>query len=173
MQDFKRKLYLLLLPGLILSGCKKEVQVNEDVILDRVVYGVNDVDLYSSSAEKTKQKNSTQFISIAYADLYKTAIAGNQLTKLSELALSIGDKQMANEIFVGGFINDPNVKIPTKEDMLLDIDKFIEDTYIRFYLRKPTELEMHYFRNFINNDPDITPEIIYTAFTRSNEYWFY
>ncbi len=54
-----------------------------------------------------------------------------------------------------------------------DIDKFITDTYIRFYLRLPSEYERYFLKDLIQNDQEMTPELIYTSFALSNEYFFY
>jgi len=57
--------------------------------------------------------------------------------------------------------------------MNLDIDKFITETYVRFYVRNPTESEKEYMKKTIKADPNITPELVYISFALSDEYMYY
>lgn len=52
----------------LLASCKKDVLQKR--VYDNVIYEVNPVALYASNAEKTKQKSSTQYVSILYNDLF-------------------------------------------------------------------------------------------------------
>jgi hypothetical protein len=70
-------------------------------------------------------------------------------------------------------LNAPQIEIPTKQEMQNAISSFVEDTYLKFYLRKPSEYEKFYFTNMIQNDTSITPVMVYSAFAQSNEYLFY
>ena len=156
-------------------SCTREEQIIADITIENVIYGIDDVPLYTSNIDKNKQKSNAQYLSIVYSDLYQTTIPGSDLAKLAKLLLASGDKIMMGELIVNSFINDAFVQsnIPTQSEMTGDIDNFIENTYIRFYLREPSELEKHLLKEIIQNDPDITPEMVYTAFTTSNEYWYY
>lgn len=154
-----------------LVSCKKKTI--EEVQYDNVIYGLDDVPIYSSNVEKTKQKSATQYLSILYSDLFNQAIPTTELTELGELTLALGDKGMANELLLTHYYKDPTVVVPTNTQMRANVDQFVEDTYIRFYLRYPTEYEKYYLSNLITNDAALTPENIYTSFALSNEYYFY
>lgn len=164
---------LILLTGILLAACKKETKIIENVTYDNTIFQVDDQVLYSSNAQKNKQKSTTQFISILYADLFQTAVPGDVINDVVQLTLATGDKQATNELLVFNALNAPGVIIPTKAEMNADVDAFLDDTYVRFYLRKPTELERYYLGNLIQTDTSITPELIYSAFSLSNEYLFY
>lgn len=155
----------------MLSSCTKSI--DQQVVYDNVIYGLDTVEVYSSAAEKTKQKTPTQFYSILYGDLFQTSIPGKELNDLGILSQSIGDKQVMNEMVLASYINNLNVKVPSSVEMRADIGKFIDNTYIRFYLRKPTPSEKYYLVNLITTDTGITPSIVYSAFSLSNEYLFY
>lgn len=165
----------LLIFGLALvfgfSSCKKKI--NETVVYDNVIYDLDQQDLYQSNVEKTKQKSPAQFISILYADLYGTSMPNTQLLDLNELSLSIGDKVMFNELLLSDWVNDAGSAVPTDAVMRADIDQFIEDTYLRFFLRYPTAYEQIYLKSQIEGDPDLSPALVFTAFATSNEYQFY
>ncbi len=62
---------------------------------------------------------------------------------------------------------------PSDSAMKADPEKFIIETYKRFYLRIPSELEKSFFRNYFASNPNVTPELVYTAFAASDEYLFY
>ena len=177
MQGFRKGwIYVagLLLVGMMGFGsCKKETKVIENVVYDNVIYDLDTLNLYTSNVDKTKQKSSAQYISILYADLFNRTISTKVLNDLDELKLSLGDKTLANELLLNSFVNETNVAVPAGTEMRDDVDAFIDETYIRFYLRKPTEYERHYLKELIMNDPGMTPELIYTAFAVSEEYQFY
>ncbi len=166
----KKNLIIVLSISLVLSSCKKEIQ---QVVYDNTVYGVNTVHLYSSNAEKTKQKSPEQFISILYSNFTNQTIPADNLNQLSELTYSIGDKGLVNTMLLENFLNAPEIDIPTQQDMRNDINSFVENTYLKFYLREPSEYEKYFCTNMIQTDTLITPEMVYAAFAQSNEYLFY
>lgn len=173
MQDFRKGISLVLFAALLfgMTACKKTKI--EETVYDNVLYRVDTVPLYFSNSEKVKQKSTIQYISILYADLFGTGISNTELADLSELNLAIGDKSMANELLLSHYLNDPDVKVPTNAAMRGDIEKFVEDTYLRFYLRNPTPYEKHYMMQLIKEDQGLSPAQIFTAFALSNEYYFY
>lgn len=89
--------------------------------------------------------------------------------------LSIGDKTLVNEMILNAMLKDPVVvaNIPNNAEMRDDVDQFILDCYLRFYLRNPTEYEKYGLANLIESDPDITVIDVYRSFLLSNEYMFY
>jgi len=156
----------------VISSCKKDVEITRNIDYN-VIYEVDTVYVYQTSADKTKQKSSDQYISILYSDLYQKSILANDLSELSQATLAIGDKQLVNEIIISNYLNSTDAIVPTDTDMRADVDQFIEATYKRFYLRKPTELEKEYLTNLIESDQTITPDIVYAAFSLSDEYLYY
>ena len=150
----------------ILFGCKQEKEY-------QYVFEVNEENLYLSNVEKTKQKTPEQYISILYSNLFSTTVPPQDLSQLAEVRASIGDKQMADEMILNDFVNSGNSSTPTNQEMRANVDQFIEDTYIRFFLRKPSPYEVLELKQEIDGDVELTPEMIYQAFALSNEYKFY
>jgi hypothetical protein len=150
--------------GVLLQSCQKEKEA---------LFEINPVDLYSSAAEKDKEKTNAQYISILYTNLFQSAISSNQIFELDEAFRSIGDQEIAKEVLISNFFNNANVSLPTTEEMNADIDTFIIDTYKRFLLREPNEAEKLWIKNFIQSHPYVTPEIVYFSFALSNEYKYY
>ncbi len=171
----KRNLHVAwLLAFVMLIGvvsCKKTIV--QDKVYDNVIYDLGDKAVYSNSAEKTRQKTPTQFISILYADLKQTGISNNELNDLSVVNSAFGDKGLLNQVLISHYMNNTGVVLPTNAAMRADLDKFIDETFIRFYQRKPSSYEKYFFKNKIANDAAITPELVYSAFALSDEYWFY
>lgn len=157
----------------VFSSCKRNTQVINQKIVDNVIYEVGDEVIYQDNSEKNKQKSNTQYVSILYANLFQTPISNSDLTDLSEVRTAVGDKQLIDELIINNYVNDNDVQIPTNQTMRNDIDQFVEDTYVRFFLRLPNAYERHFLKNTIENDPDLTPALIYSAFATSNEYKFY
>lgn len=154
-------LYLSML--LLLFSCKENTYV----------YELTDLEIQPNNAGKTKEKSQEQFINVAYANLYQTALAPNQLVAISDVITSIGDKQVAIETVIAKMMSDPNVQLPSNSEMRADIPRFVEETYKRFFVRIPTEAEKTFFTNFIHSNPQLEPEHVYFAFATSNEYYHY
>ena len=158
------------LPSLILlcfcitfSACKKE----------EVIYDVNQVNANSYNSGKDKLKSISQYISILYANLFQEALSANELVEISNCIMSIGDKEVANEIVLSNFMNKTGVIMPSDSLMRADVDAFLEETYTRFFIRNITEAEREFFKNFLETNPNVSVEMVYTAFSLSNEYQFY
>ena len=173
MRVFKATYILLLF--IIITSCTREEQIIADITIENVIFGINDIPVYSSNVEKKKQKTSAQYLSTSYSDLYQSTISSNDLVNLSAILRASGDKIMMSELIINNFLNDQVVQgfLPTQAEMNNDLDNFIKNTYLRFYLREPSELEKYQLKNLIQQDTEITPEMIYLAFASSNEYWFY
>ena len=145
-------------------GCRKEPDAS---------FVVNQVELYPSGAGKEKLKTNEQYVAILHANLFQTALSANEIFEINLCIESIGDKELAREVIISNFMNEPGVLIPSVDEMNADIDTFIEDTYIRFLVRYPTEAEKLWLKNFITTNPYVTPEIVYFSFALSNEYMYY
>lgn len=154
-------LYLSML--LLLFSCKENTYI----------YELEDINIEPNNADKTKEKSQEQFINVAYANLFQTALAPNQLVAISDVITSIGDKQVALEAVIAKMMSDPNVLLPSATEMRADVPQFVEDTYKRFFVRFPTEAEKTFFTNFIQSNPQLDPEHVYFAFATSNEYFHY
>ena len=160
-----KKLFLLSLCfSLVFAACKKE----EDI-----TYGVNQVNADSYNSGKDKLKSISQYISIVYANLFQKALSANELVEITNCIESIGDKEVAHEIVLSNFMNKTGVIMPSDSLMRTDVDVFLEETYKRFFIRNITEAEREYFKNFLQTHPNVSVEMIYTAFSLSNEYQFY
>jgi len=149
---------------LTFSACKKA---------DENTYDVNNVNLLPPGAGKTKQKSNEQYVSILYANLFQQALSANKLFDISQCIESIGDKDIAREVIISNFMNKPDVLIPADSVMQNNPEQFVIDTYNRFLVRNPTVAEKTWFINYINANPNVTPELIYFSFALSNEYMYY
>ncbi|MEO8066453.1 MAG: hypothetical protein ABI599_02045 [Flavobacteriales bacterium] len=153
---------LLLFLPLLLCSCTKELS-----------YELNPVELQPPGTIKDQEKTNQQYAAILYANLFQDAMSANELYELDQCIQSIGDKELAREVIISNFMNKPGVIIPDEAAMRADIDAFVIETYNRFLVRQPTEAEKTWFRNYIEADPNVTPEIIYFSFAMSDEYLFY
>ena len=147
----------------IFSSCQK----------DDIVYDINQLQSSSYNANKNKLKSVSQYISIVYANLFQKALSSNELVEITRCIESIGDKQVAHEIILSNFMNEPDVIIPSDSLMRADLDLFLEETYKRFFVRDITEAEREFFLNYLNANPNVSSEMVYMSFALSNEYQFY
>ena len=159
----KKTLIILFILFISLNACKK----------DEYRYGLSSVDILQPSANKNKIKTPEQYLAVLYVNFYQKAISTKQLVELERLVRSVGDKRLVYELIISNFLNSPDVIIPTANEMRADIPKFLIDTYRRFYVREPTKIELEYYKNYLENNPSITPEMVYFSFAISDEFFFY
>lgn len=145
------------------SSCKKE----------NSIYDVNQIQSSSFNANKNKLKSPSQYISILYANLFQKALSANELVEITSCIEAIGDKEVAHEIILSNFMNQADVNLPSDSLMRSDLDTFLEETYKRFYVRDISQAEREFFLKFFESHPDVSVEMVYTAFALSNEYQFY
>lgn len=165
LQISKKHFVLILVISLFFTSCKKQETKYE--------YVVNNVDILPSNVNKTRMKTTDQYVSILYANLFQKALSSNNLFTISQCFDSVGDQILARQILIANLMKKQGVIIPSLNDMNADLDKFVVDTYVRFYVRKPTESEREYMKKTIQADPNITPELVYIAFALSDEYMYY
>lgn len=146
----------------ISPGCKKDT-----------IYAVNEETILPPNAGKSKLKSDQQYIAILYANLFQTALSSSSLFEASQCVQSIGDKDLVHEVLISNYMNDGGVILPTNDDMRADVDGFITETYNRFLVRNPTEAERQFFKNYINTNPNVRPELVYFSFSLCDEYQFY
>lgn len=164
MQIFNWIIGFLIIAGTS-TGCKKqEVET---------LYEVNRESVEGDNLDKFKKKSAKQYISILFTDLHKQGISINRVVQTEQVIESFGDKSLVNEIIISNYMNTPAVVLPSDSFMRNNTDEFIMDTYRKFYLRIPSEMEKTFFRNFIESNPNVTVELVYTAFASSDEYLFY
>ncbi len=155
---------LLLLTGILIPGCKRD---------EHLIYNVNEVYSQGTASQKGNLKSDPQYLSILYSNLFQRALSADALFDLNDLIESCGDKESIREVILSSWMNAPDKIIPTNQEMRADVDQFIIDTYMRFYVRLPSQSEKTWFRNFINSDPNVVPELVYLSFALSNEYLYY
>jgi hypothetical protein len=147
-----------------LTSCTKERRVKYEVVNQQA----NDIIL-----DKNKAKTDRQYISILYANLFQEALPINKQVSTQNVIQSVGDRSLVFEIILSNYMNESGTVLPSVADMKANTEQFIIDTYKRFYLRIPTELEKSFFINYFQSNPNVTPELVYTAFAASDEYIFY
>lgn len=158
---------VLILVALVLSGiaaCKKD---------KTYVYDVNDTTIKQNSSSKKNVKTTTEFVSIAFADLFSTNINNAELNKLSTAYDGFGDKKLIERLIIKNYLNNPSAKVPSKAVMKADVGKFVKDTYKKFYARDPNDFELWTIKNIITSDTSITPTHVYYSIMTSNEYRYY
>ncbi len=166
--------YLLLLSFIVFFfSCRTDQTIINETIVDNYIFDINSEKIYQSNLDKNKVKTSEQFISTIYSHYFQSTVQLNDLSDLSLLDYAIGDKQLSAEIISNSLLSSSNVIIVSDDEMRLDIESFINDTYLRFYQREPSSYEVFELKKLIESNIDLTPMLIYHAFTTSNEYKFY
>ncbi len=162
-----RNFNIILILFCLFTACKKN---------DNTLYQVLPENSYGNNLNKNKSKTNIEFHSILTTNLFQKPSSINELTRTDRVIQSCGDKTLINEVIISNYMNTSNVRLPSRKMMTDSTDRFIEETYIKFFIRRPTEAEKTWFRNFINtnkSNPNFRPELVYTAFASSDEYMFY
>ena len=167
MHIFNHKVIVVIGMLLLIGACKKK---------DPNTYGVVDTNTYGNNLNKDKDKSNIEFHSILTTNLFQKPSSINELSRIDRVIQSCGDKTLINEVIISNYMNSSNVKLPSRQMMIDSTERFVEETYIRFFIRRPTEAEKTWFINFIQSNksnPNFRPELVYTAFAASDEYMFY
>lgn len=136
-------------------------------------YEVNPVGVANGGGIKSNQKSTTEFISIAYADLYGTVIPQTKLVNLSVAYNSFGDLKVIEQRIIANFLNDTTIHLPTVPAISGDTTLFIVNAYKKFYNRDPNAFEKFKWLDLIRSNSSATPTTIYFALMTSDEYRFY
>jgi hypothetical protein len=160
----KKIVYLSLSIILALGSCKKETLY---------VYEVDPVTAQKDKNGKGIAKSTFEFISIAYSDVFETAISQNDLGRLSLLYLAFGDKKLIEDLLVKNMLNSPEVQLISNSQMRSNIEGFVTSIYQRIYNREPNELEAYTLAKSITDDVSLTPVVIYYSMMTSDEYRYY
>jgi hypothetical protein len=168
MQYARILILFFFLSGLIILGtsCKKE-------LTKEYVYIVDSVNVTKSGVYKPNTKNNIEFISIAYSDLFGNTISNDKLTNLSIAYDAFGDKKLMEDLIIRNFLKSPQAIIPSVSEMNSNKETFIKNAYRKFLNREPSEMEIWQFKKIVDEDPSITPEMVYYSFLTSNEYRHY
>ena len=153
----------LLLLLVLITACQKE----------KYSYGLTSVDILQPSANKNKLKTAEQYVAVLYVNFFQKAISTKELVELERLIRSVGDKRLIYELIISNFLNSPEVILPTDSEMRVDLDLFLEETYRRFYVREATQIELNYYKNYLEKNSTVNPEMVYFAFAISDEFFFY
>ena len=156
---------VLIFSVLILFSCKKE---------KNVIYKLNDVTIEQNSANKDHLKSTTEFISIAYSDIFGAVIPTNKLADLTTIYKAFGDKKLIEQMVIKNFLNEPTIQIPQIDrSSMSTINNFVTDAYKKLYNRNPDEYELWFVADLITKDDDLTAELVYYSLMTSNEYRYY
>lgn len=146
----------------MVSACEKQI-----------IYAIDTIQLEQVGSDKTTRKNGLEFISIAYADLFGTAISQSKLNNLSVAYRSVGDKTLVEEMLIKNFLNDPGAQLPSQTEMNADVDGFLSEACERIFNRDISNYELWFLKDLITNNQDISPEFIYFGMMTSEEYRYY
>ncbi|MEM6804522.1 MAG: hypothetical protein AAF696_24190 [Bacteroidota bacterium] len=140
---------------------------------DHYIYALREVGVSDLEAGKRQEKSTTQYIAVLYTNLFQKAIEPSELQEMESAMAAIGDKELAKRMLIGTFLRKGDAQVPNMEEMRHDVPTFIQETYIRFFVREPSQAELIFLQNFIESRPQLEPHIIYTTFALSDEYQFY
>lgn len=157
-----KKAILFLSIALVLS-CQKEVNYQ---------YELTPVSL-TQSKDKGNLKSDLQFVSIAYSDLFGAQISANDLHTILEGYNSLGDKGLIIDRVLRKMLSVNGIIKPDGATMRADIEGFLTESFERFLVRKPAEMELWYFKSILEKNTNLEPEDIYYALMTSIEYRYY
>lgn len=137
------------------------------------LYEVDDIKVQQANTGKGNLKSNAEFISIAYTDLFGSAINQSDLVKLNRVYSAFGDRKLIEDRIIRNFLNDPSVQVPAVPSVAGDTSQFIINTFKKLYNRVPGAFEEYYLKEQIRLNASMTPVVIYYALMTSDEYRFY
>ena len=155
---------LIALIALAAIGCRPEPEAS---------FELQGLEVTPGFAVKDRLKTNEQWVAIVHTNLFQSAMSANDLYNAARVFESIGDQSLAREVLLSNFFNQPNLNLMSRDEMLENLNAFLDETYLRFYTRFPTQAERTYVREFILNNPGMTPELVYMSFALSDEYRYY
>lgn len=158
------KFLLLLLAFSTISSCTKEKDY---------LYEVNTVNVQTSGSGKNTAKSTTEFITIAWADLFGSQIPQQQLLKWSVLYDAFGDKKLIEDRILLNMLSVSGSMIPAVPSVNGDTTAFIQQTYKRLYNREANAFEEYYLKEQIRLNPSFSPRVVWYALMTSDEYRYY
>lgn len=170
MEVFKLKIYRFGL--MIICSCSLWSSSCQPVE-DHYIYGLEEAVIESDQANKRNLKTRSQYIAVLYSNLFQTGINPSELQEIERSIASIGDEVLAKRMVISTLLRKPDSRVPSMVEMREGVETFIQETYVRFLVRNPTQAELIFMKNFIQARPELEPHIIYTTFALSNEYQFY
>jgi hypothetical protein len=166
MHNFNRNFFLVLVSVvLFFVACNRAKSERE--------YGVVNKRVQGSTISKTRLKTEAQYLAILSTDLTQLPISPLRLNRAIRVLNSIGDRETANEIIISNYMNSPDIKLPEEAYMRQQTEVFVRETFVKFFVRYPSEAEVAFFVQFIKSNPEVTVEMVYTAFAASTEYMYY
>ena len=156
---------LIIICFLLTFSCHKE---------KNVIYELNDVIIQQNDANKEHLKSTTEFISIAYSDVFGKVISSSKLHELTQSYNSFGDKILVEEMIIKNFLSEPTFVLPDIDRSSdLTIKYFVTDTYKKLFNRLPDEYELWFVADMIKDDVELNAELIYFSLMSSIEYRYY
>ncbi|HNS12077.1 MAG TPA: hypothetical protein PKM97_05645 [Bacteroidia bacterium] len=159
-----KKVLLILTLTCLFFSCNTEKEVE---------YEVDPVSVTQGGGNKNNQKSTTEFISIAYADLFGTEISQARLVNLSIAYSSFGDLRVIEDRIIRNFLNDSTAIIPSTPSVNGDTILFINNSYKKFFNREATEFEKYQWLSMIRSSTVAGPLTVYYSLMTSDEYRFY
>lgn len=164
LRDFNRMVCLLTAFLLLTSSCKEDKEY---------IYEVDSVPVETSSGDKRNVKSTTEFITIAWKDLFGSSISTSELIRINSVYLSFGDKKLIEDRIILNMLNQPGLVIPAVPHVNGDTAAFIQSVYRKFYNRDPDAMELFFLKEQIRSNPQLSPTMIYYSFLTSDEYRYY
>lgn len=137
------------------------------------VYEVDPVSADPSGSTKVTEKSDIEFVSIVYSDLFESQITVDELTTLIGAYKSLGDRNIIIDRIIRAYLKDPGVVKPSNAAMRADVKQFIRNSFKRFLVREPDELELWYWNKEIVADTSMTVEQVYYVLLTTEEYKYY
>lgn len=136
------------------------------------VYEINPVNV-TRSKDKSNLKSDLQFVSIAFADLFGSQISANDLNTILEGYNSVGDKGLVIDRVLRKMLTLNGIIKPSSTEMRADLNAFIQESFERFLVREPAEMELWFFTSILEKNATLQPEDVYYALMTSTEYRYY
>ena len=142
---------------LSLTGCSEKKDLGE-------------ISVTSTPIKKRQTKTHSQFIQIAYIDLFNKTITPQRFNRAKQIFDSQGDDDINFRLFIKQLLDDPGIILPSKKFIQKDTEKFVVESYLKFYGRRPNGYEKKLLIDDIKRDQTVSAATIYYILMTTEEY---
>jgi hypothetical protein len=154
----------------LLLGCLAILLLATSCQRKTYVFEVNDQLINTDQINKENFKAELTLLENAWTDLFNANMPGYIQSQVVTDLNSIGDKIVIVDRVLRHMLNRTEANLPANAAMRADLEGFVNNSYLKFYHRQPSPIELFKIKQLIEDDQAFRPEHLWMAILTSNEY---
>ena len=138
-----------------------------------IVTGILQSASYADDADTLKPKSTQQFLRGLYMDVFGSTPDAETVREAERAFTAMGDPTPGQGQIVIQLLASPEADDATPEAAGLDVDDWVQTSFLRTLGRLPTPAELTSFRDYLIQDPSALTDWALEAMLTSDEYLYY